>query len=101
MRHVVFATGTLVALGSLVSGRAPIRGVFEPPQNQGESNPLHALDAAPADGTPPLERIRDFYLSAEAISAENLGRHFDELLERQRQLISAYFTEAPLQEDPR
>jgi hypothetical protein len=79
----------------------PIRGIFEPPQNQGESGALGALEADLADGTPPLERIRDFYLSAEAISTENLDRHFDELLERQRQLISAYFTEAPLQEDPR
>jgi hypothetical protein len=71
------------------------RGVFEPPRNQGGSG------QDPADDTPPLEQIRDFYLTAEAISADNLGRDFDELLERQRQLISAYFTEAALQEDPR
>ena len=67
----------------------PVRGVFEPLPNQGEGN-----------GTPPLERIRKFYLTAEAISAENLDRQFGDLLERQRQLISAYFTEAALQEDP-
>jgi hypothetical protein len=71
------------------------RGVFEPPQNQGGPGQY------PADDTPPLEQIRGFYLTAEAISAENLDRQFDELLERQRQLISAYFTEAALQEDPR
>ena len=72
------------------------RGVFEPPQNQGGfgQDPV-------GDDTPPLEQIRDFYLTAEAISAENLDRQFGELLERQRQLISAYFTEAALQEDPR
>jgi hypothetical protein len=71
------------------------RGVFEPPQNQGRS----VQD--PADDTPPLEQIKGFYLIAEAVSAENLDRDFDELLERQRQLISAYFNEAALQEDPR
>ena len=68
----------------------PIRGVFEPLPNQGDAN-----------GAPPLERIRNFYLTAEGISAEKLDRQFDDLLERQRQLISAYFTEAALQEDPR
>ena len=50
---------------------------------------------------PPLEQIKRFYLTAEAISAENLDRQFDRLLERQRQLISAYFTGTAVQEDPR
>ena len=71
------------------------RGVFEPPQNQG------GFRQDPADDTPPLEQIRGFYLTAEAISTENLDRDFDKLLERQRQLISAYFNEDALQEDPR
>ena len=74
----------------------PVRGVFEPHPNQGDFGV-----ADPADDRPPLEKIRHFYLTAEAISAENLDTQFDELLERQRQLISAYFTEAALQEDPR
>lgn len=73
----------------------PIRGVFEPLPNQGDAG-----KEDPADDRPPLEKIRNFYLTAEA-NAENLDRQFDELLERQRQLISAYFTEAALQEDPR
>jgi hypothetical protein len=67
----------------------PVRGVFEPLPNQGE-----------ASGTPPLEQLRNFYLTAEASSAENLDRQFGDLLERQRQLISAYFTQAALPEDP-
>jgi hypothetical protein len=71
-------------------GPQPIRGVFEPLPSQGE-----------ASGTPPLEQIRNFYLTAEAISAGKLDRQFGDLLERQRQLISAYFTDAALQEDPR
>lgn len=72
-----------------------VRGVFEPPANQGESS-----EQDPADDTPPLEQIRDFYLTAEA-SPENLDSHFDELLERQRKLISEFFTEAALQENSR
>jgi hypothetical protein len=85
----------------------PVRGVFEPLPNQGESGqgPAAGLPAGfelpEADGTPPLEQLEKLYLTAEAISAENLDTQFDELLERQRQLISAYFTEAALQEDPR
>lgn len=73
----------------------PARGVFEPHPNQGDVG-----QEDPADDRPPLEKIRNFYLTAEA-SAENLDRQFDELLERQRQLISAYFTDAALQEEPR
>jgi hypothetical protein len=80
----------------------------EPATAYGPDDPAYGPPSAgwyssedPADDTPPLEQIRDFYLTAEAIGAENLDRDFDELLERQRQLISAYFTEAALQEDPR
>jgi hypothetical protein len=83
------------------------RGVFEPPANQGESGqgptagPPVGFELPEADGTPPLEQIEKLYLTAEATSAENLDTQFAELLERQRQLISAYFTDAALQEDPR
>jgi hypothetical protein len=38
-----------------------------------------------------LSRLRDLYETAEAIGDAGLERHFDELLERQRKLISAYF----------
>lgn len=81
-----------------------VRGVFEPPSNQGESGQVLAAGLKTAgadDGAPPLEQIRDVYLTAEAISAENLDRRFDELLERQRKLISEFFTEAALQENAR
>ena len=83
----------------------PTRGVFEPLSNQGKSGQVSAaglpigLELPEADGTPLLEQIEKFYLTAEAISAENLDTRFDELLERQRQLISAYFTEAALREE--
>ena len=41
-----------------------------------------------------LGQIKDLYLTAETISPEGLDRHFDQLLERQRQLISEYFKES-------
>jgi hypothetical protein len=50
--------------------------------------------AALADGT--LERIKDLYMTAEAIGEENFGKHSEHLLERQRQLISEYFKESGL-----
>jgi hypothetical protein len=54
-----------------------------------------ALDA-PADpeaGT--LGQVKDLYLAAGKISTDSLERHFDQLLERQRKLISDYFSESP------
>jgi hypothetical protein len=41
-----------------------------------------------------LDRITDLYLAAETISPASFDGHFDELLERQRQLISEYFIES-------
>ena len=40
-----------------------------------------------------LERIKDLYLTVEAIGDNNVGKHFDELMQRQRELISDYFKE--------
>jgi hypothetical protein len=41
-----------------------------------------------------LAQIKDLYMTAEAIGEENLGKHYERLLERQRQLISEYFKES-------
>ena len=46
----------------------------------------------PEGGT--LGDLRDMYLTAEAITPARLERHFDELLEKQRKLISEYFKES-------
>jgi hypothetical protein len=84
-----------------------VRGAFEPPVRQGgtgqepASQEPAAFELPGADGATPLDQIRNFYLTAEATGPENLDRHFDELLERQRQLISGYFNEAALQDSPR
>jgi hypothetical protein len=43
-------------------------------------------------GAGPLERIKDLYVTAEAIGERRLDKHFEQLLERQRKLISDYFT---------
>jgi hypothetical protein len=50
-----------------------------------------AEDAAPGRARK-LEQIKDFYLTAEAIGEDNVGKHFDELLAQQRALISDYFS---------
>ncbi len=46
----------------------------------------------PEAGT--LGQIRDLYQTAETVSQDSLDRHFDQLLERQRELISEYFKES-------
>ena len=38
-----------------------------------------------------LKRVKDLYTAAGAVGDENLDKHFERLLERQRQLISDYF----------
>jgi hypothetical protein len=41
-----------------------------------------------------LGQLRDLYQTAETVSQASVDRHFDQLLERQRRLISEYFNEA-------
>lgn len=62
----------------------------------GAVEPAREVDIALAgqgDG-PPLERIKDLYATAEAAGDSRLDEHFEQLLERQRQLIREYFTES-------
>lgn len=47
-------------------------------------------------GAEPLEGIKDLYLTAETIGDRRLDKHFEQLLERQRELISEFFTKAEL-----
>ena len=42
----------------------------------------------------PLGQVKDLYVAAGSISTDRLERHFDQLLERQRKLISDYFMES-------
>ena len=41
-----------------------------------------------------LEQLKDLYLTAEAIGEQNVDKHFDQLLARQRELISEYFRQS-------
>jgi hypothetical protein len=72
--------------------------------------PFEPLERKPADSVPPpptpppplepepelpvdakLDQIKDLYLTAEAIGEDALTTHFDQVSERQRQLIREYF----------
>jgi hypothetical protein len=72
-------------------GHAP-GGIQETPEDEA----LDFLDLdAPTDpeaGT--LGQVKDLYVAAGKISTDKLDRHFDQLLERQRKLISDYFNES-------
>jgi hypothetical protein len=53
-----------------------------------------AGDEAAGEGSgEKLEQIKDLYLTVEAIGDDNVDKHFDELMRRQRELISDYFKE--------
>jgi hypothetical protein len=60
----------------------------QPPAAAGHDQDLNETPDARARK---LDRIKDFYLTAEAIGEQNVDKHFDELLARQRELISDYF----------
>jgi hypothetical protein len=70
----------------------PGGGTQEAPE--GEALDLLDLETPtdPEAGT--LGQVKDLYLAAGRISPDSLDRHFDQLLERQRKLISDYFTES-------
>jgi hypothetical protein len=72
------------------------RGAFEPPPDQDPklARLLHIdYDLLLGDGQDSMERLADLYETAQAIGAEALDKHFDELLDKQRKLISVYFSE--------
>jgi hypothetical protein len=53
-----------------------------------------AGDEPPGEGShEKMEQIKDLYLTVEAIGDDNVDKHFDELMQRQRELISDYFKE--------
>jgi hypothetical protein len=56
--------------------------------------PVQAVPGGSAEGKArKLAQIKDLYMTVEAIGDENVDKHFDELLQRQRELISDYFRE--------
>jgi hypothetical protein len=59
-----------------------------------EKSELLGLDASDDLEADALGQLKDMYQAAETVSQAGLDRHFDQLLERQRQLISDYFSES-------
>ena len=57
--------------------------------------PAHA-EPPPANTQEKIEQIKDLYLTAEAIGEDALGKHFDQLRQRQRSLIREFFEKAGL-----
>jgi hypothetical protein len=47
--------------------------------------------AAPGPAETKLEQIKDLYLTAEAIGETNLEKHFDQVSQRQYDLIREFF----------
>jgi hypothetical protein len=73
----------------------------EEPAPPTEPAPEPVAQQEPASSTERLDEIKDFYLTAEAIGEENVDKHFNELLDRQRELISQYFKESGVVKGPR
>jgi len=102
--------------GDTAPRREETRGPFEPLKPSGGTSPGPGAAAtgtelagtepagtgpgqAPGDDTAQararkLEQLKDLYLTAEAIGEENVGKHFDQLLAQQRELISDYFRQS-------
>ncbi|HLH59518.1 MAG TPA: hypothetical protein VKV33_10255, partial [Streptosporangiaceae bacterium] len=63
----------------------------------------HYADVDPEDGpegsSEKMEQIKDLYATVEAIGDDNVDKHFDQLLQRQRELISEYFKETGIGSD--
>ncbi|HEY0717212.1 MAG TPA: hypothetical protein VGD68_06310, partial [Streptosporangiaceae bacterium] len=97
----------------------PFRGPFEPHRGQPRLSDFVPTRSEPDPAEPDrshqpgrgdaslgatqekLDKIRDLYLTVEAIGDDNVGKHFDELMTRQRELISDYFRETGFGEGPR
>ena len=71
------------------AGRPPAPGGRAASGGYVEANPDRAAHAK-------LEQLKDLYLTAEAIGEDALVRHFDEVSQRQRDLIRDYFRQPGL-----
>ncbi len=92
-------------VGSPGAAEALPRSPFEPAQpsqHSGHSEPEPAVEpspAGPAESLPPaaaakLDEIKDLLLTAEAIGEHNLDQHFEQVSQRQRELIREFFDQA-------
>jgi hypothetical protein len=60
---------------------------YEPFPGLADDEPIGSADGA-------LDRLKALHLTAEAVAPQSLDAHFDQLLERQRKLISEYLSQA-------
>jgi hypothetical protein len=68
----------------------PTNGFGSPPP--GPEAPADGSDRAiPKAASAKLEQIKDLYLTAEAIGEDALDKHFDQVSQRQRELIQEFF----------
>jgi len=99
-----------------VADQQPVRGPFEPlPEHNGQPSGAAGLPAGHSatdeDGRPyefpgldhdepagsahaALDRLKELHRTAAAVAPQSLDAHFDQLLERQRRLISEYISES-------
>jgi hypothetical protein len=80
-----------------------IRAPFEPLERKPGSpvTPPPMLEPEPESSSPEdvkLDQIKDLYLTAEAIGEDALARHFQQVSDRQRQLIREYFDQVATRE---
>jgi hypothetical protein len=88
--------------GSSGAADTPPRAPFEPArpsQQNGHSEPESAVEPDPAESLPAaaaakLDQIKDLLLTAEAIGEHNLDQHFEQVSQRQRELIREFFDQA-------
>lgn len=64
-----------------------IRAPFEPPERRPQPEP----EPEPEPDGVQLDQLKDLYLTAEAIGEDALTKHFQQVSDRQRQLIREYF----------
>lgn len=69
--------------GSVPPPPAASAAVVRPPQRQ-----------MPEAAAKKLDQLKDLYLTAEAIGEDALDKHFDQVSQRQRELISEFFQQA-------
>lgn len=84
-----------------LASSARMRDPFEPIERQPDPLPRRVPQQAPAAATAPsapvtptvakMDQIKDLYLTAEAIGEDALAEHFQQVSDRQRQLIREYF----------
>jgi hypothetical protein len=87
------------------AAEAPPRAPFEParpsqqasrpePDQAAEPDPAESGESLPPAAAAKLDEIKDLLLTAEAIGEYNLDQHFEQVSQRQRELIREFFDQA-------